>query len=78
MSEPAADFHPGDQDVKPHLASYLLFNSLMHWAALSIAAILVSLVLWFCVGSGFFAGLIVGLIIQGVGSYVLTRPTRAH
>jgi hypothetical protein len=78
MSEPAADFHPGDQDIKAHLATYSLFNSLMHWGALCIAAILVALVLWFCVPSGFVAGFIAGIIILGVGSFVLTRATRAH
>jgi hypothetical protein len=78
MSESAADFHPGDQDIKANLATYSLFNSLMHWGALVIAAILVALVMWFCVPSGFITGIFAGLVILGVGSYVLTRPAPAH
>jgi hypothetical protein len=41
--------------------------------------LLLMLVLWFCLGVGFFGGLVPGLIVLGLGVYFLrARPVRNH
>jgi hypothetical protein len=74
-----AAYHHGDMDVSAHAASYRLFGSLTKWGSLSVAVLVLMLVLWFCIGAGFFGGLIPGMILLGLGIYFLrSTPVRNH
>jgi predicted membrane channel-forming protein YqfA (hemolysin III family) len=79
MSEAAAEFHPGDQDISGQLATYALFGRMMKWVALGIAVLLVMLVLWFCVDAGFFTGLFAGVVLLALGiTFLRARPAETH
>jgi len=77
MAETAADYHHGDQDASAQVASYHRFYNLTKWAALTLAVLITIFTLWFCVGAGFFGGLIPGLILLAVGIYFLrSKPSQ--
>ena len=79
MAEAAHEYHSGDQDVTEQLATFRAFGSLTKWSCLAIAVLITMLVLWFCVGVGFFAGLIPGVIILAVGIFFLrSKPEPSH
>jgi len=74
-----AGYSHGDMDVSAHAASYRLFGTLTKWGSLGVAVLVLMLVLWFCIGAGFFGGLIPGLILLGAGVYFLrAKPVRNH
>jgi thiamine transporter ThiT len=79
MTDAAHDYHPGDQDITEQRATFSLFGKLIKWASLAVAVLIVMLVLWFCVGAGFFGGLIPGLVVLCAGIYFLrSRPEESH
>ncbi len=73
MDEAASDYRHGQQDPTAQVASYRLFNALTKWVSLHLAVMVTVFTLWFCVGASFFAGLIPGVIIWGIGAYFLLR-----
>ena len=73
MAELASDYHHGDQDASEHVESYQRFNALTKWAALHLAVLILVFSLWFCVGAGFFGGLIPGMILFAAGLWFLSR-----
>jgi thiamine transporter ThiT len=73
MAESASDYHHGDQDVSEQLVSYRRFNTLTKWAALHLAVLILMFSLWFCVGAGFWGGLIPGLVLMAAGIWFLSR-----
>ncbi|MGI8840413.1 MAG: aa3-type cytochrome c oxidase subunit IV [Caulobacteraceae bacterium] len=76
MAENASDYHHGDQDVSGQVQSYQRFNALTKWAALHLAVLILTFSLWFCVGAGFWGGLIPGAILFAAGIWFLSRkPT---
>jgi thiamine transporter ThiT len=61
------------------VADYKVFLNFTKWAALHLAVLILMLVLWFCVGAGFFGGLIPGLIVLALGIYVMrAKPAPIH
>jgi len=79
MTDAAHDYHTGDQNITEQLATFSLFKKLMKWGSLAVAVLLVALVLWFCVGAGFFPGLVSAVIVLALGIYFLrSRPVAAH
>ena len=79
MTDAAHDYHSGDQDITEQQATFSLFKKMMKWGSLAIAVLLVTLVLWFCVGAGFFGGLLSGLVVLALGIYFLRdRPAASH
>jgi thiamine transporter ThiT len=79
MTDAAHEYHQGDQDISEQRATFELFGKLIKWGSLSVAVLLITLVLWFCVGAGFFAGAISGLVVLAVGIYFLrSRPAESH
>ena len=60
MTEAVHEYHQGDQNISEQVATFELFGKMMKWGSLSIAVLLLMLVMWFCVGAGFFAGLFAG------------------
>jgi uncharacterized membrane protein len=71
MDDGASTYHHGDQDISEQAATYRLFGTMTKWVSLGIATAVFVLVLWFCVGLSFIAGLIPGVILLGAGIYFL-------
>jgi hypothetical protein len=79
MDQTGGEFHHGDMPVGEQTHTYLMFNRLTKWAALHIAVLIVIFALWFCVGAGFFGGLIPGLVLLAVGIFALrSKPPEIH
>ena len=77
MDETAADYHHGDQDASQQVATYHLFYNLTKWGSLYLAVLITVFTLWFCVGAGFFGGLIPGLVLLAAGLYFLrSKPSQ--
>ena len=77
MSDAAHEYHSGDQDITEQVATFSVFGKMMKWGSLIIASMLLLLVIWFCVGAGFFAGLIPAVILLAVGIFFLRSPPEA-
>jgi thiamine transporter ThiT len=80
MSEAAAhDHHPGDQDISEQVTTFSDFGKAIKWGSLAIAVLVLTLVLWFCVGAGFFTGAISGLVLLFAGVFFLrSKPQSEH
>ncbi len=80
MNDAAADdYHQGDQNITEQVASYNAFGALSKYASLVIAVLVLMLTLWFCVGAGFFGGLIPGGVLLGLGLVFLrSKPAQDH
>ncbi len=78
MAETAPDYSRGEQNVSAQVSTYRLFNNLAMWAALHLAVIILVCALWFCVGLGFLAGLIPGVIVFAAGVWFIRSQGRAR
>jgi hypothetical protein len=79
MNDTTSTYHHGDQDVTAQDHTYRMFGTLTKWFSLHLAALLVMLVLWFCLGVHFLGGLIPGLVVLGLGIWFLrATPARNH
>ena len=80
MSEAAAhDYHPGDQDISEQVATFNDFGKAIKWGSLAVAVLVLTLVIWFCVGAGFFAGVGSGVVLLAVGIFFLrSNPASEH
>jgi hypothetical protein len=80
MAGKAAEYHRGDQDIHEQQATFRLVMGITKWGSLTFAALLLFLVLWFCVPSaGFWPGLISAAIVVAIGITVLrSRPESGH
>ncbi|HWF00645.1 MAG TPA: aa3-type cytochrome c oxidase subunit IV [Caulobacteraceae bacterium] len=71
----ATIYHHGDQEISAQAHTYKLFGVLTKWFSLHLAALLVVLVLWFCLGVSFFGGLIPGIIVLALGiAFLREKP----
>jgi hypothetical protein len=71
-------YHRGEQDISEQAATYRLFGTMSKWGSLAIAAGVLVLVLWFCVGLSFFAGLIPTVILVAAGIYFLREKPQSE
>jgi thiamine transporter ThiT len=79
MTEAVHEYHQGDQNISEQVATFELFGKMMKWGSLSIAVLLLMLVMWFCVGAGFFAGLFAGVVVLAAGIFLLReKPDSGH
>jgi hypothetical protein len=79
MSDAVHEYHTGDQDIREQVATFDAFGKMIKWGSLAIAALLLMLVLWFCVGAGFFAGLGAAIVLAAVGVFFLrSKPDAGH
>ena len=79
MTEAVHEYHSGDQDITEQESTFSLFGKLIKWGSLAVAVLVLTLVLWFCVGAGFFGGVIPGLVLLFVGIYFLrAKPAESH
>jgi thiamine transporter ThiT len=77
MTEAVHDYHSGDQDTTEQLSTFRTFGKMIKWGSLAVAVLLLMLVLWFCVGAGFFTGLLTGIIVTAVGVFFLREKAPA-
>jgi hypothetical protein len=79
MNDAAADYHHGDQDIAEQVASYKAFGALSKYGSLTLGVLVLMLTLWFCVGAGFFGGLIPGAVLLILGLVFLrSKPAESH
>ncbi|HTX51530.1 MAG TPA: aa3-type cytochrome c oxidase subunit IV [Caulobacteraceae bacterium] len=79
MSEAAHEHHPGDQDISEQIETFNDFGKAIKWGSLAIAVLILTLVIWFCVGAGFFSGIVSGLVLLAIGVFFLrSKPTPEH
>ncbi|MBP6545907.1 MAG: aa3-type cytochrome c oxidase subunit IV [Phenylobacterium sp.] len=75
----ASEYHRGDMDISEQVATFNLFNGMTKWGSLSIAALMVLLVVWFCTPAGFLAGFISAAVLTVLGVVFLReKPESAH
>ena len=64
-------------EVAEHAAAYHKFSLLVKWVMVLSATVVSSLAVWIAADAGFVAGLIVGVVVLGLGTYAL-RHGWAH
>lgn len=75
----AGDYHRGEMDIQEQAATYAAFGALTKWGSLAIAAVLLTVTLWFCTSAGFLGGLIPGVVLAVVGVVFLReKPASSH
>jgi len=79
MTEAAHEYHAGDMDIQEQVSTFDAFGKMVKWGSLAIAALLLMLVLWFCVPTGFFPGLVAAVLLTVVGIFFLReKPGAGH
>ena len=79
MADATHDYHHGDQEITEQVATYRAFGALSKWGSLTVATLVLMLTLWFCLGSGFFGGLIPGVVVFVLGAVFLrSSPDQSH
>jgi thiamine transporter ThiT len=71
MAGQASEHHRGDMDIQEQVATFHLIMNITKWGSLLLASALLALVLWFCTGAGFLAGVISGAVVFILGSIFL-------
>lgn len=71
MAGQASDYHRGEMDIHEQVSTFRLIMNITKWGSLVIVSALLFLVLWFCTGAGFLAGLISGIVVFVLGSLLL-------
>jgi hypothetical protein len=79
MAEIADDHQSGQMDVSEQVRTFHAFAAMTKWASLTIGALLVFLVMWFCTPAGFLMGLVAALVLVAVGVFFLRdKPADEH
>ena len=79
MAEHGSDYTRGEMDIEAHKASFHAFVLMSKWGSLTIASVLLMVVLWFCTGAGFLAGVVAAAVVAILGWLVLRdKPAAAH
>jgi Bacterial aa3 type cytochrome c oxidase subunit IV len=78
MARKASEYHRGEMDIHEQVATFHLIMGITKWGSLLIAATLLTLVLWFCTGAGFLAGVITGGVVLVLGSLLLRGGGAEH
>jgi hypothetical protein len=73
MAGQASDYHRGDMDIHEQVSTFHLVMNITKWGSLVLAALLLTLVLWFCTGTGFLGGAISGIVVLALGILLLRR-----
>lgn len=71
MAGQASNYHRGEMDIHEQVSTFHLVMNITKWGSLIIAALLLTLVLWFCTGAGFLAGAISGIVVLVLGILLL-------
>jgi hypothetical protein len=66
-------------DIREQVSTFEAFGKMVKWGSLAVAALLLMLILWFCVPTGFFTGLIAAVVLLAVGIFFLReKPDAGH
>jgi hypothetical protein len=71
MAGKASEYHHGEMDIHEQVATFHMVMGITKWGSLLIASALLALVLWFCTGAGFLAGVISGGVVLVLGILLL-------
>ena len=75
----AAAVSPRRDPQMSRFATFSAFGKAVKWGSLVTAAVIVALVLWFCVPAGFFTGLVSAIVVLAVGIFFLrAKPNSGH
>ena len=72
-SSHGGDYTRGEMIIEEHEKTYEGFLKMTKWGSLYLAALLVTLVLWFCTGTGFLGALITGVVLLVLGTLALSE-----
>jgi len=81
MAGKASQYHRGDMDIHEQVSTFHLVMNITKWGSLVLAALILTLVLWFCTPAGFLSGAISGLVVFGLGTILLrsrSAPESEH
>lgn len=78
MAGKASEYHRGEMDIHEQVSTFHLIMGITKWGSLLIASALLTLVLWFCTGAGFLAGVISGAVVLVLGSLLLRGGGAEH
>ncbi|MBI1199523.1 MAG: aa3-type cytochrome c oxidase subunit IV [Phenylobacterium sp.] len=80
MAGASSDYHRGEMDIAEQQATFNLVMGMTKWGSLYLAAILLLLVLWFCVpAAGFLTGVVSAVVVVALGTFFLRdKPSEAH
>ena len=72
-SSHGGDYTRGEMIIEEHEKTYEGFLKMTKWGSLYLAALLVTLVLWFCTGTGFIGALTTGVVLLVLGTLALSE-----
>jgi len=78
MAGKASEYHRGEMDIHEQVSTFHLVMNITKWGSLVLAALLLTLVLWFCTGAGFLAGAISGIVVMVLGILLLRGGGGGH
>ena len=73
MATHGADYTHGDMEIQEHEKTYSGFLKMTKWGSLYLAAIVLTLTLWFCTPTGWLGALVVGAVLLILGTVVLSE-----
>jgi multisubunit Na+/H+ antiporter MnhG subunit len=74
----ASEYHRGEMEIQEQVSTYHLFVELSKWGSLGLAALLITITLWFCTDTGFLGSFAVGAVITVLGILVLRDKGESH
>jgi len=75
----AGDYQRGEMDIHEQVATFDGFGKVTKWGSLAIAALLLTVTLWFCTDAGFLVGAAAGIVLTVLGVLFLKeKPASAH
>ena len=78
MAGQASDYHRGEMDIHEQVSTFHLVMNITKWGSLISAALILTLVLWFCTGAGFLGGAVTGIVVLALGILLLRRGSGGH
>jgi len=73
MATQGGDYTRGEMIIEEHEKTYDGFLKMTKWGSLYLAAILLTLVLWFCTPAGWLGALVTGVVLLAIGTVVLSE-----
>ena len=73
MGTQGGDYTRGEMIIEEHEKTYSGFLKMTKWGSLYLAALLITLVLWFCTPTGFLGALIAAVVVAVLGTLVLSE-----
>ena len=78
MAGQASDYHRGEMDIQEQVSTLHLVMGITKWGSLILAALLLTITLWFCTGTGFLGAVISGIVVLALGIFFLRSKGDSH